>query len=612
MDINSHSFDNVLDGMQPRLSFEVPDRIRADGKTLKVDLEFHGITDFSPQRIASRVKPVSDLLSARDQLAMRLTRIHLAESPDRAPGAGIGSVDLDSETLRAEAPNAPAPGTSTLPLNGPEATDGNGSTQWASVLRGVLIDRLQVAPEVEGSQQAAALPDEFVDRFLSPAAASASQVHAMISDWVGRIDVLVSAQLNEILHAAPFLELEASWRGIHYLVQSCEPAPLLQIRVLNCTKAELVKDFEKSPYYDQSLLFRKVYEDEFATLGGSPFGLLVGDYEFTRQPQDIDLLTEISKIAAVAHAPFISAASPKLLGLDAFSELSSVRNLGRIFEAVEFVSWRTFCSLETSRYVGLCLPRVLLRPPHSHIAADGFTFQEDTQGNKPEKYLWGNPAYAFATRVVDAFTRYHWCAAIRGILTGGLVSGLSAHSYATPEDELARNEVARIGPTDATISEELESSLAAAGFIPLISCRNTDYAVVFSTPSCHSPPRGSDPQAHLIAQLPYVFAGARIAQYINVMIRDKIGSILSRTDCEAYLNSWMSRYVTPDESASDDVKVQLPLRHAEVKVFDVPGRPGHYTAVLYIIPHFQLKDLAVPLRVFAELPTPVRTDRTYR
>ena len=427
-----------------------------------------------------------------------------------------------------------------------------------------------------------------------------------IQKRIKEIDELISAQLNEIMHHEDFQKLEASWRGLRHLVFQSETGEKLKIRVMNVSKKELLADFENASEFDQSALWQQVYEAEYGTFGGSPIGALVGDYEFSNHPQDMALLEKIAGVAAAAHAPFISAASPGMFGWDSFTELTKVRDLAKIMSTKEYVKWQSFRQSEDSRYVGLCLPHTLMRLPYGEATnkTETFNFEEDVDGKDHKKYLWGNAAYSFATRLTEAFTHYHWCVAIRGVEGGGLVQGLPAHTFRTDKGEVALK-----CPTEVALTERRDNEFAELGFIPLVHCKDTDYAAFFKANTPNKPPKfntaAANANARLSMQLPYIFATSRFAHYLKVMMRDKIGGFMSREECERYLNKWIANYISADDMAPQSVKAQYPLREARIDVEEVPGKPGAYRAVAFLRPHFQLDELTVALRLVAELPPPL-------
>jgi len=428
-----------------------------------------------------------------------------------------------------------------------------------------------------------------------------------IKTRIAQIDEAISLQLNEIMHHPDFQALEAAWRGLNYLVMNSETGTHLKIRLLNLTKKELLNDMEKATEFDQSVMFKKIYEDEYGTFGGNPYSVLIGDFEFGRHPQDTAILEKISGVAAAAHAPFIAAASPKLFDWDGFTEMNLPRDLAKIFETAELIKWRSFRETEDSRYVTLTMPRMLLRLPYGPdtVPVEGVNYVEDVDGRDHSKYLWGNSAYALGTRITDAFAKYRWCAAIRGVEGGGLVEGLPAHTFKTDNGDIALK-----CPTELAITDRREKELNDIGFISLCHCKGTDYAAFFGGQSTNKAKKYNTNQANANARissmLPYVLAASRFAHYLKVIMRDKIGSFMTRENVQNYLNTWISQYVLLSDDAPQAVKAQFPLREARVDVSDMPGKPGCYTAVVFLKPHFQLDELTVSIRLVAELPPPAK------
>jgi len=430
---------------------------------------------------------------------------------------------------------------------------------------------------------------------------------SMLNARIAQIDALLSRQLNEIMHAEEFQKLEASWRGLHYLVNKSETGTLLKIRVLNATKQELSKDLEKAVEFDQSALFKKVYEEEYGMFGGAPFGALIGDYEFGKHPQDISLLEKVSNVAAAAHAPFISAASPEMLNLESYTQLDDPRDLAKIFDTTEYAKWRSFRASEDSRYVALTVPHVLMRLPYGEATApvEAFRFEEDVDGQDHGKYLWGNAAYAFGTRLTESFSKYSWCAAIRGVEGGGLVEGLPTHTFKTDDGDIALK-----CPTEIAITDRREKELADLGFIPLVHCKGTDYAAFFAAQSAQKAAKydsdAANANARLSTQIQYIMAVSRFAHYLKAMMRDKIGSFMSRQNAQDFLNRWISNYILLDDNAGQEAKAKFPLREARIDVAEIPGKPGCYRAVAFLKPHYQLDELTVSLRLVADLPPPAK------
>jgi type VI secretion system protein ImpC len=456
-----------------------------------------------------------------------------------------------------------------------------------------------------------------------------------INNKIARIDESVNKELNAVIHDKTFRDLEASWRGLHYLVDHAETSTTLKLRLLNATKEEIQKDLERAVEFDQSVQFKKIYEEEYGTFGGSPYSVLIGDYEFGRSPQDIKWLEKMSNVAAAAHAPFIAAAGPEMFDMDTFEALGNPRDLAKAFESTELVPWRSFRDSEDSRYVALCLPHFLLRQPYGRddytpaktddkgvvikdksgkalvenerltgrIPAEEVDFQEEVDGAR-ENYCWGNAAYALAERITNAFALYKWTAAIRGVEGGGLVEGLPALNFRTKEGDVVLK-----CPTEVTITDRREKELNDLGFISLVHRKNTDNAAFFGGQTAQKPKVYQDPQAtanaRLSSQLPYIMAASRFAHYIKAMMRDKVGSFMTKENVSDYLNKWIADYVLLDDRASQSSKASFPLREARIDVEDVVGRPGVYKAVVYLRPHFQLDELTASIRLVAELPPPV-------
>jgi type VI secretion system protein ImpC len=445
---------------------------------------------------------------------------------------------------------------------------------------------------------------DLVQEVMSGQMTVSKDTEAMINSRIADLDSLISLQLNEVMHSEPLQKLEGAWRGLHYFVMQTETSSSLKIKLLNVSKTDLFKDLDKAVEFDQSAIFKKIYEEEYGTLGGSPFGALVGDYEFGRHPQDIALLEKMSGVAATSHAPFIAAANPAMFNFEKnFTELAGPRDLEKIFDNETYLKWNMFRKSDDSRYVGLCLPHVLMRLPYGKdtVPVEEFEYEEAVDGKDHSKYLWGNAAYAFAARLTDAFARHEWCAAIRGVEGGGLVEGLPAHTFLTDDGDVATK-----CPTEIAITDRRENELAKLGFIPLCYYKGTDTAVFMGAQSAQKPQLYLDDDANansrLSTQLQYIFACSRFAHFLKAMMRDKIGSFMSREQCEVFLNKWISHYVLLDDMASQDLKAKFPLRDARIEVSEIPGKPGAYNAVAFLRPHFQLEELAVSLRLVAKLP----------
>lgn len=480
-----------------------------------------------------------------------------------------------------------------------------------TVEQGSLLDQIvtegRLGTDTASRERGKDLVKAFLGQVLEGSVTVGRDTLTTIDSMVAQIDHLVSIQLNEVLHHPSFQKLEASWRGLKYLLDQSETSSMLKIRVLNVSKKEVLRDLQRAAEFDQSALFKKIYEQEFGTFGGEPYAALIGDYEFSNHPEDIELLEKISQVAAGAHAPFLTSASSKLLNLDSWESLDQPRDLGKIFDSTEYAKWKSFRQSEDSKYVGLTAPRILMRLPYGADTKpiEGFNYEEGVDGTDHEKYLWGNAAYALGARLTTAFAQYGWCAAIRGVEGGGLVEGLPAHTFRTDEGDVALK-----CPTEIAITDRREKELADQGLIPLVHQKGRDNAAFFSVQSCNKPKVYDSPaataNARLSAQLPYMMAVCRFAHYLKSMMRDKIGSFMSRTECETFLNKWINQYVVIDDTASQSTKAKFPLREARVDVEEVAGKPGVYRAVAFLRPHFQLDELSVSLRLVAELPKPAK------
>ncbi len=476
--------------------------------------------------------------------------------------------------------------------------------QEAGLLDQILTEGRMSRDEFQ-TARAKDMISEFVGQVMSGELTMSKNMDATINARVAEIDRLVSSQMNEIMHQADFQKLEGSWRGLHHLVKNSLTGTQLKIRVMSCTKKDLLKDFERALEFDQSSMFKKLYEEEYGQFGGAPYGAIIGDFEFGNHPQDMALLEQISQVAAAAHAPFLSAASPDLFGWDTFSEMTEVRDVSKIFDRTEYMKWRSFRESEDSRYVGLTLPHVLGREPYGAATkpTETFMFEEDVDGTNHKKYLWSNAAYSLGTRLTEAFSMHGWCVAIRGVEGGGLVDGLPTHTFETDEGEIAMK-----CPTEVAITDRREKEFADNGFIPLVHCKGTDYAAFFATQSANKPKKydsdDANANARLSAQLQYIFAVSRFAHYLKAMMRDKIGSFMSQEEARRFLNKWINNYVLENDVAPAEQKAKYPLREARIDVSEVPGKPGAYRAVAYLRPHFQLDELSVSLRLVADLPAP--------
>ena len=478
---------------------------------------------------------------------------------------------------------------------------------YNSSLLDQLVSEGRVGRDETARQWGRSLVSEFVKQVLDGQMTVSPDLEAMINQRIAQIDHLLSLQLNEILHHPKFQKLESTWRGIRYLMENSETGVNLKLKVFNATKKEILRDLQRVPEFDQSQMFKKVYEQEFGVFGGEPFACLLGDYEFGRGPEDIEFLERMSQVAAAAHAPFMAAAAPDLMNLESYTQLDAPRDLAKIFDTTEYARWKGFRTSEDSRYMCLTLPHVLMRLPYGSATkpVDGFHYEEGVTGDDHSKYLWGNAAYALGARITNAFARYGWCAAIRGVEGGGLVDSLPSHIFTTEHGDVALK-----CPTETIITDRREKELSDLGFAPLVHCKGTDYAAFFSVQTCQKAKLYDTEQANanarLSAQLPYMLAVSRFAHYLKSMMRDKVGSFTSRKEVEVFLNRWIVNYVTEDDTASHAVKAQYPLREARVDVIEDKSKPGVFKAVAFLRPHFQLEELSVSLRLVAELPRSAR------
>ena len=434
-----------------------------------------------------------------------------------------------------------------------------------------------------------------------------SDVVESIQAMIAQIDKKMSEQINQIMHHPDFQKLESAWRGLHYLVSNSETDDQLKIRVLNVSKKELHKTLKryKGAAWDQSPIFKKLYEEEYGTLGGEPFGCLVGDYYFDHGPQDVELLGEMAKISAAAHAPFLTAAAPTVFQMESWQELSNPRDLTKIFQIPEYAGWRSLRESEDARFIGLCMPRFLARRPYGAKTnpVEAFDFEEDANGPDVNKYTWANSAYAMAVNINRSYKTYGWCSRIRGIESGGSVEGLPTHTFPTDDGGVDMR-----CPTEIAISDRREAELAKNGFMPLVYKKNTDFAAFIGAQSLQKAAEYEDPDATanaaLAARLPYLFATCRFAHYLKCIVRDKIGSFKEHADMQKWLQGWIVQYVDGDPAHSTEaVKSRKPLAAAEVIVEPVEGNPGYYSSKFFLRPHYQLEGLTVSLRLVSKLPS---------
>ena len=474
--------------------------------------------------------------------------------------------------------------------------------QFASLLQKEFKPKTDRArAEVERAVQTLA------EQALSETAVISDDVIGTIKAIIAEIDKKLTDQVNLILHNERFQQLESAWRGLHYLVSNTETDEMLKVRVMNISKKDVAKTLKKyaGAAWDQSPLFKKLYEEEYGQLGGEPYGCLVGDYYFDHTPGDVQLLSQMSQVAAASHAPFIAGAGPTLMGMDSWQELANPRDLAKIFGAPDYAAWRSLRESDDAKYVGLAMPRFLARLPYGAKTnpVEEFEFEEETTGSQHSHYSWANAAYAMAVNVNRAFKMYGWCTSIRGVESGGAVEGLPVHTF--PSDD---GGVDMKCPTEIAISDRREAELANCGLMPLIHRKNTDTAAFIGAQSLQKPTEYMDPDAtsnaRLAARLPYLFASCRFAHYLKCMVRDKVGSFKERADMERFLSDWIMNYVILNpENAGETARAQKPLAGAEVKVREVEGNPGYYSATFHLRPHYQLEGVNISMSLVSRLPS---------
>ena len=587
VEIDRDNFDEVMEGFVPRLTMKVADSLsEEEGATTNIELLFKSINDFSPLNLVRSIPKTNEIYQARIHLRDFLAKLDGNDALDE-----LLTQLLSDEALQTE-------------VKGVYADQEDLSAVEPSEFISKLLEEGGMALDESQRSYALTLVGQFaLDILGQEASESAGDAADRMNDRISQIDNLLTQQINLVMHDEGFQKLEATWRGLHYLVMNTETSTRLKLRVLNVSKRDLLKDLQKASEFDQSALFKKVYEDEFGTYGGDPFSVLVGDYEFGRHPEDIELLEKLSGVAAAAHAPFIAAAYAKLFDLQDYFRLSQPRDLSKIFESAELIKWRSFRDSEDSRYVTLTLPKVLLRLPYGPdtVVVDGFDFKEDVDGTDASRYLWGNPAFILGQRITNAFSKFGWLAAIRGVEGGGLVEGLPAHTFRT-----AAGDVRLTCPTQVAITDRREKELNDLGFMAILHCKGTDKAAFFGGQTTNQPKKYNTDEANANARtsamMPYILNASRFAHYIKVIMRDKVGSFLTKDNVSDYLNTWIASYVLIDDGAVNEIKARYPLREARIDVTDVPGKPGSYKATVFLKPHFQLEELSASIRLVADIP----------
>lgn len=558
--IDADNIDGFMAKLAPRLQLALDDKLSADGAKASLEFRFRRLDDFAPRAVAMQIPALNALLGLRERLNNLRSTVHANNRLD----------DLIKDAVLGWGGE-----------RGPERRE---------ELIGRLVGEGHFGRFAEDQDSAMQSLNALFMELDAGRMVLSRTVDAMLAERIARIDDLLSAQLNEVFHHAEFQRLEASWRGLDYLVRHTASSSMLKIKVLAASKKDIFKDLNRAVEFDQSQLFRMVYDEEYGTLGGQPFGALIGDYSFDRSAEDVEMLEKLSGVAATAGAPFIGAALPGMFNLDSFRDLSGPRDLSKIFDNELYAKWHSFRNSEDSRYVGLVLPRVLRRLPYGRegLAAEGFDYEEGVDGKDPEKYLWGNAVYAFAARLMEAFDRYGWCAAITGMERGGVVRDLPTQRFVGDDGETVTT-----CPTEIAITDRREAELQNLGFIPLCYEKGTDRAIFFQAHSCNKPQTfldaGRAEAAAETATLEYVFAVSRFFHYIRVITRAKAETFQNRRDLERYLNDWLSDYVLLEEDAAPEVQARFPLREGRIEVVEVPGRPGRFNIGARLRPHFQLK-----------------------
>lgn len=482
--------------------------------------------------------------------------------------------------------------------------------QKATIENESLLEKAISATKQTERSQAQELLKALTENALNGTVTWDKSLVATINAAINKIDQTMSTQLAKIMHKDEFKQLEGTWRGINYLVMNSETGSSLRIKMLNVKKRELFKDLDKAVEFDQSQMFKKIYESEFGTPGGEPYGTLIGDFEFSNHPEDVEMLNKISEVSAAAFCPFITAASAKLMGFDTWTELANPRDLEKIFDSVEYAKWKSFRESDDSRFVTLTMPRVLARLPYGEATKpiEEFSYEETPLSEgKPttqlphEDYCWMNASYVLGVRLTEAFAKYGWTTAIRGAEGGGKVENLPLHVFSTDEGDIDSQ-----CPSEIAITDRREAELSKLGFLPLCHYKNTNYSVFFGGQTVQKALKYDIPEATanaaISARLPYMLASSRFAHYLKVMARDKIGSFMEASDCEKWLNRWINNYVNANADSNQDLKAKYPLAAARIEVKEVPGKPGSYHAVAWLQPWLQFEELTTSLRMVARIP----------
>ncbi|HEX5127950.1 MAG TPA: type VI secretion system contractile sheath large subunit, partial [Rhodocyclaceae bacterium] len=579
IDIDRDNFNDVLKQSVPRVSLNDVDNVLpgGSGKLAGRVITFESLSDFDPISVVGKVSELDAVFQQRKILR---------DAQAKAEVDDVAAKALEDTVTAAEAASA-----------------------WSADLAGKISAGFPDKDDTFKTNLGTAF-GAHVFPIVNAADGKGIGAALAIDRAVGAIDQALSSQLSLVMHCEKFKEVEATWRGLFYLVSRSETGTRLKLRLFNATLKELQDDMDKAVEFDQSKIFKLIYEAEYGTYGGSPYSLLLGGYELGPTAPHMNFVEKISGVAAAAHAPFIAAAAPEMFGLKGFGDLAKPRDLAKIFEGVDLQKWSEFRDTEDSRYVSLVMPRVMLRLPYGEatMPADGFNFEENVVSDSklPDnaKFLWGNAAYFLAERITNAFSLYSWTAAIRGVEGGGLVEGLPIYTFSTGGDDSGIKDL--FCPTEVAITDRREKELNDLGFIALCHCKGSGTAAFFGGQTTNKPKKyindDANANAALSARLPYILAASRFAHYIKVIVREKVGGFLTRGNVEAFLNNWIAQYVLLDDNASQEVKSNFPLRQASIVVVDVPGEPGSYRATVFLKPHFQLEELTASIRLVADLP----------
>ncbi|MDR1334653.1 MAG: type VI secretion system contractile sheath large subunit [Holosporaceae bacterium] len=663
-EIDRDNFSEFMVSTNPRVAIQVKNTLGGDAENLNAELFFKHMEDFNPTSIAKQIPKLKKMYDARVRLNDLVAKLEgndplndyigeiasdielktvLKKQIDAILKANKQSITSDFSTTTGsvdgsdyqmtdgaakddedgkdkdkaadastagdassgEAKSEDAATDAATGTEGDAAAD-DSAPKEREILKEIFING-KLAREPSAEVGACAILLELLLRIEMDKITSVKNALVFVEKHIYQIDSALNEQIDKIIHHPAFQEMEGTWRALYYLVMNTETSTQLKLRVMHVTKKELLDDLENAIEFDQSALFKKVYEEEYGTFGGHPYSCLVGGYEFTRHPQDIELLEKISNVAAAAHAPFITAAHPRMFDINNFSLLGGPRDLAKIFESTEMIKWRSFRDSEDSRYVALVLPRVLMRLPYGSntLPVDGMQYEENIDGEDNSCFCWGSAAFIFAQRIGHAISLYKWPAAIRGVEGGGLVEGLPAYTFKTTDGDIALK-----CPTEIAITDRREKELSDLGFLAICHSKGTDFAAFFGGQTTQKPKLYNldiaNANASLSTKLPYLLAASRFAHYIKAIMRDKVGAFLSKQDVSMYLNNWIANYVLLNETASQELKSKYPLREARIDVYEIPGKPGCYKATVFLRPHFQLEELTASIRLVAELPPPAQ------